>query len=126
MLTLMKLRGHKMGIVSSKWRFHVISELQSKKLDMFFDVVVAQEDTSRHKPYPDPLLLAARKLQGNPADCVYIGDQPSDVQSARAAGMINIAALWGDGKFERIQTASPNIMVQNPVEVLNFVSQLKR
>ena len=124
LLNVIKLRGHKMGVVSSKRRLHVISELQSKGLDILFDVIVAQEDTQQHKPSPVPLTLAASRLGVHPADCMYIGDQPSDIQAANAAGMLSIAALWGDGKVEPLQAASPTIMVQNPMEILNFISQI--
>jgi pyrophosphatase PpaX len=126
LLNDMKRRGHKMGIVSSKRRFHVVSELQSQGLHDLFDVIVAQEDTQQHKPLPDPLILATRRLGIFPEDCIYIGDQPSDVQAAKAAGMISIAALWGDGNVERLKSASPTIMAQNPMEILNYIVQIKR
>lgn len=104
-----------MEVVSSKRRLHVVSELQSKGLHDLFDVIVAQEDTQLHKPHPDPLVLAAHRLGVIPEDCIYIGDQPSDVQAAKAADMISIVALWGEGKVERLQPASPTVMTQNPM-----------
>ncbi|MCY0896007.1 MAG: HAD family hydrolase [Alicyclobacillaceae bacterium] len=126
LLNDMKRRGQKMGVVSSKRRPHVVSELQSKGLHDLFDVIVAQEDTQRHKPHPDPLILAAHMLGVNPTDCIYIGDQPSDVQAAKAAGMMSIAALWGDGQAERLKPTSPTILAQNPMEILNYILQINR
>jgi len=58
-----------MGVVSSKRRLHVISELRSKGLDVLFDVIVAQEDNKQHKTSPVPLTLAANRLGVHPADC---------------------------------------------------------
>ncbi|WP_067621132.1 HAD family hydrolase [Alicyclobacillus acidiphilus] len=119
----LKLRGYKMGIVSSKRRFHVINELESKGLDVLFDVVVAQEDTLQHKPHPAPLLLAARSIGVPPEDCIYIGDQPTDIQAGKAAGMSTIGALWGDGNVKRLQSACPTKMACVPTDILDFLSQ---
>ena len=30
-----------------------------------------------------------------PSDVVYVGDDLRDIQAARAAGMVSVAALWG-------------------------------
>lgn len=53
----------------------------------FFSTAVAYEDTRKHKPDPEPLLLAAQRLRVQPQECVYIGDVQNDVIAARAAGM---------------------------------------
>lgn len=116
-------RGFRMGIVSSKRREYVISELQSKGLDVLFEVIVGQEDTTLHKPHPDPLVLAAREMNVSPADCVYIGDQPSDMHAAHAAGMFCIAALWGGVPFERLQSEHPTAMAHEPQEIIRLLSQ---
>lgn len=41
----------------------------------------------RHKPDPEPLLLAAQKLGVKPEETVYIGDVENDLKAAHAAGM---------------------------------------
>ena len=44
------------------------------------DVVIGAEDTERHKPEPEPLLEALRRLGAEPADAAYVGDSPFDVR----------------------------------------------
>lgn len=122
LLNELKQRGYRMGVVSSKRRFHVVNELKSKALDILFDVIIAQEDTLQHKPHPDPLLLAASRLKCSPENCVYIGDQPSDIKAADAARMRSIAALWGDGKFERLKPISPTMLAYTPMNIFDFLS----
>lgn len=117
----LKRRGYRMGIVSSKRRFHVVNELKAKTLDNLFDVIVAQEDTELHKPHPAPLILAASHFKSPPENCVYIGDQPSDLRAAGAARMKGIAALWGDGKFERLEPICPTMLAYTPMDILNFL-----
>ena len=53
----------------------------------FFDVIVASEDTSRHKPDPDPFLEAARRLGVKPEGCLVWEDSDLGVEAARRAGM---------------------------------------
>ena len=56
-------------------------------LKSYFKADVAYEDTKKHKPFPEPLILAAKKLKVKPEETVYIGDSESDMKAAKAAGM---------------------------------------
>lgn len=53
----------------------------------FFDCIVASEDTSRHKPHPDPFLEAARRLGVAPEGCLVWEDSDLGIEAARQAGM---------------------------------------
>ena len=53
----------------------------------FFDCIVAREDTSRHKPDPDPFLEAASRLGVQPEGCLVWEDSDLGVEAARRAGM---------------------------------------
>jgi HAD superfamily hydrolase (TIGR01509 family) len=55
--------------------------------DGFFSVVVAAEDTVRHKPEPDVFLEAARRLGVEPAACTVYEDTDLGLEAARRAGM---------------------------------------
>ena len=57
--------------------------------------LVCGDSTPHLKPHPASLLLAARQLELEPADCLYVGDDLRDVQAARAAGMPCAAVAWG-------------------------------
>lgn len=83
-------------------------------------IVVTQEDTSEHKPSPAPLFLAAEKLETAPECCVYVGDQPTDIQAAQAAGMGSIATYWGEGRKERLVRYQPTFSCENPIELITL------
>ena len=55
------------------------------------DVFITADDVTRGKPAPDGYLLAARRLNLDPADCVVIEDAPAGIQAGKAAGMRVIA-----------------------------------
>ena len=52
-----------------------------------FDTIVASEDTTRHKPHPDPFLEAARRLGARPERCVVWEDSDLGLEAARRGGM---------------------------------------
>jgi HAD superfamily hydrolase (TIGR01509 family) len=52
-----------------------------------FDALVASEDTSLHKPEPEPFLEAARRLGARPQRCVVWEDSDLGIEAARRAGM---------------------------------------
>jgi HAD superfamily hydrolase (TIGR01509 family) len=53
----------------------------------WFPVLVAAEDTARHKPEPDVFLEAARRLGVDPARCTVYEDTELGIEAARRAGM---------------------------------------
>ncbi|MFC5825796.1 HAD family hydrolase [Nonomuraea insulae] len=63
-----------------------IVELVLPRLGHTFDLVIANEDTKRGKPWPDPYLEAARRLGVAPSRCVAVEDSPTGIAAARAAG----------------------------------------
>jgi HAD superfamily hydrolase (TIGR01509 family) len=53
-----------------------------------FDLVVAGDDVTRPKPFPDPYLQACAAFGVEPADTVAIEDSPNGLRSAVAAGTV--------------------------------------
>jgi phosphoglycolate phosphatase len=56
-------------------------------LGAYFDVAVGVLDADRPKPAPDMLLVCLQRLGIDAADAVYVGDQPTDLAAAEAAGI---------------------------------------
>lgn len=81
-------------------------------------------DTTPHtKPHPEPLLEAARRMEVDPARCVYVGDDLRDIQAGRAAGMATLAAAWGYlGASEPIEAWGAHAIVQKPSGILDWLA----
>jgi len=92
-----------MGIVTTKLRTVSEELLLQLKAEHYFEVVVGSEDVQNCKPHPEPLLLAAKKLEVNPRSCIYIGDSLHDALSARSAETEFIGVLTGTGKEEELK-----------------------
>ncbi len=119
----LKAEGRKLGIVTAKRHRTVGLALDRfPALAEVFDVVVAHEDTERHKPDPDPVLLALDKLSGTPDEAVYVGDSPFDIEAAKAAGVFAVAVGWGGiHPDERLLAEKPHAFVRTPEELLRVI-----
>jgi HAD superfamily hydrolase (TIGR01549 family) len=78
-----------------------------------FDFLVTRED-GRHKPYPDPLHLALRKLDLLPGDAWMVGDGQYDVEAGLAAG---VKTVWISHGLEKPFAAEPWHVVRSLIEL---------
>lgn len=87
--------GHRVGVVTTKYRRRVVDALERDGLRTLVEVVVGADDVPRPKPAPDGLLRAAELLGIPTGDCVFVGDSEVDAMAARTAGMAFVAVLSG-------------------------------
>ena len=73
-----------------------------------FEYIVAKEDATREKPYPDPILEAKRRM--NVSNPIYIGDTINDTIGANAAGMPCI--FVGTQQLGDFRIENPNQIVE--------------
>ena len=80
-------------------------------------------DTLAHcKPHPEPLHEAARRLDVPAAHCLYLGDDPRDMQAAHAAGMTGIVAAFGYiAPGTDITTWQGDGAIRNPLELRDWL-----
>jgi pyrophosphatase PpaX len=81
------------------------------------DVLVAMEDTERHKPDPTPLLLALDRMGRGWGGAVYVGDAVVDVLAGKAAGMDTVAVTWGAGLPDALYGVRPTAVVATAGEL---------
>jgi pyrophosphatase PpaX len=104
--------GFTLGVVTSKGITVATEGLNLFNLGPYFDTVITYEDTERHKPYPDPLLVASARLGIEPEHMVYVGDAVFDIQAGKAAGMLTVGVTWGAGKREELVAAGADWVVE--------------
>jgi HAD superfamily hydrolase (TIGR01509 family) len=85
-----KAMGLACVVVTSSERRLARASLETSGLAPRLPMRVCYEDTPRHKPHPEPYLLAALRLSLPPASCLVIEDSVSGVRAAAAAGMMVI------------------------------------
>jgi pyrophosphatase PpaX len=112
-LARLKAAGVRVGVVTSKRRFSV--DMALKNFPGLGDVVdqwVTMEDTTEHKPRPEPLLKGLELLGNVPREqAAYVGDSPFDVTAAKAAGVESVAVSWGAFSEDALRAAEPDQLV---------------
>jgi HAD superfamily hydrolase (TIGR01509 family) len=84
----------------------------------YFGVVVAGDQVDRQKPHPDGIVRVCERL-GVPAQAAaYVADAPIDLEAARRAGALPIAAGWG----HLYQADAPaRVVLRRPRELLGVL-----
>ena len=83
------------GIVTNKPRGLSESLLAELNLTERCAVLVCPEDVTHTKPDPEPMYLAAKQLNLDAKDIIYVGDHPRDIDAGRNAEMYTILAAYG-------------------------------
>jgi pyrophosphatase PpaX len=110
--------GRRLGIVTAKRRATVALAFETVPIEHLFDVVVAGDETERHKPHPEPLLRALEQLGGEAETAAYVGDSPFDIRAAKAGGLAAIAVTWGRiHDRERLEQEEPDHLVETVEEL---------
>lgn len=125
--TLEKLQSNNitLTLVSSSTRKLVEEELKQTGLEKFFSVVIANEDVTRHKPYPDPFLSIINTAKLNPNTTIILGDSPHDITAARAVGIDSCLFLPPENiifyDFEKLKKSNPTHIVENLKDFADLV-----
>lgn len=85
---------YKIGLVSGGIKERIETKLKNHDIYHFFDVIIAADDTERHKPFGDPVLKACEELKVKPDEVVYIGDNITDYEAAKAAKILFVGFIW--------------------------------
>ena len=120
LLDALEAQGSRWGIVTNKPEKLARDLMPLLGWDTRCAVLIGGDSLPERKPHPLPLLHSAEVLGVAPSRCVYVGDDRRDIESARAAGMPSIAALWGyrmDGDEPAAWGAE--VMVDAPHDLLD-------
>lgn len=117
--------GLVMAVATSKRHHLAWRGLEVLGISGYFETLVGCDETEGHKPAPDPLLEAARRIGVDPVECAYVGDAVYDVQAAKAAGCVSVAVAWGMGKMPDIEAEEPDYIVSTFGQLADLLISLK-
>ncbi len=94
-LKALRRAGRRLAIVSTKYRYRIERFMLDEGLFDTLELIIGGEDVTEHKPAPEGLLAAARRLRLPPNRCVYVGDSVVDARAAQSAEMPFVAVTSG-------------------------------
>jgi phosphoglycolate phosphatase-like HAD superfamily hydrolase len=89
----LRAAGHLISVFTGASTRAARSLLSAAGLDV--DVLVGGDQVEHPKPAGDGLIEAARRLHVRPDALFYLGDAPTDLLAAKAAGASSVAVAWG-------------------------------
>lgn len=119
---LEKLRGrYPMSVVSARDEKGTLAFLEQYDLVRYFDVIVTGLSAQHTKPYPDPVLLAAKKMNTPPENCLMIGDTTVDIRAGKAAGAQTVGVLCGFGEEPELRMIGADEIIANTPRLLELL-----
>ena len=114
-LTQLKEQNIAVGLVTGATRSEVEYILEKVELASYFDLIVVGDDLLTSKPEPEAYLLALKKLDLKPSECLAIEDNPVGIEAAKRAKIqvVGISNIYPLHMLQRIS----NWTVDNFMEI---------
>lgn len=119
-LTTLKERGAKVGVVSTKFRYRLKAVLDLYFPADFFDILIGGEDVKVMKPDPQGIQKALTILREKEEDTLYIGDSTVDAETALNAKVDFVGVLNGMTTRKELE-AYPHRQILNDLSQLPFI-----
>ena len=121
LLDSLATRGIEMAILSNKPDELTQEVARTLLPNWHFAAVAGARETIPRKPDPAGALRIANLRHLDPADFLYLGDTNTDMQTARAARMFAIGALWGFRTADELKEHGAQALLTVPMELCSLL-----
>jgi len=119
---LVTLRRHyPLAVVSARDAATTTAFLDQFGLGGYFETVVTSQTCRHTKPFPDPVLYAAKKMRVDPTRCLMVGDTTVDIRAGKAAGAQTLGVLCGFGEKKELLRAGADLILPTPAGLLSLL-----
>ncbi len=113
----------KLAILSNKPHNLTCKYAESLFSHYDFSQVHGQKVDVPKKPHPKGAIDIANKLDINPSEIYFIGDTPTDINTAKNANMKSIGVAWGFRPKEELLEAGADYIVESCEDLWKFIQQ---
>jgi HAD superfamily hydrolase (TIGR01509 family) len=119
-----------LAVLSQSYPLAVVSARDMRTTELFleqFDLLqyfkcIATAQTCKHtKPFPDPILWAAEKMEVSPKACLMVGDTTVDMRAGDSAGAQKVGVLCGFGERDELQKYGADMILPTPAELVRVL-----
>jgi HAD superfamily hydrolase (TIGR01509 family) len=110
-----------LGVVSGRDECSCMAFINQFDFSRLFSVVVTSQTVRHTKPFPEPMLYAAEKLNISPENCLMVGDTSVDIRAAKLAGMQSVGVLCGFGSENELRRAGPDLILKSTADLLSVL-----
>lgn len=120
LLTELKSRNIKMGIVSNKFD-EGVKELANKYFNGLISHAVGTSETIKKKPSPDAVFALIKELNAQEETNYYVGDSDVDINTANNANIPCISVSWGFFSRQKLEQIKAQTIIDKPSQLLNII-----
>ena len=110
-----------MAVVSARDERTTLIFLEQFGLTQYFKCIATAQTCEHTKPFPDPLLWAAKEMGVDPEDCLMVGDTTVDIRAGKAAGAKTIGVLCGFGDVNELQRRRADMILATTTELVHVL-----
>ena len=117
-LKILKNRGKKIGIVSSRWGQRINDIFENLNSRELIDFIIGTEHVENYKPNPEGLFKMIDMMDAkNP---LYIGDSYIDAQAAQNAKIDFVGVTTGTTSREKLESYSHIVVLDDLKDILEI------
>ena len=120
-LKTLKIKGIKLGLLTTTPKRPLKAVADKFSLDSYFDIMLAKED-AKNKPNPEGLERIIRKFGITKEECVFVGDSPIDILTGKAAGIKTLAVTTGIATIKQLKEVNPDGIISDLGALLDYVN----
>lgn len=92
------------------------------EIEGLFDTKVTCEDTTKHKPDPEPIQICLKKMGLAPSEVLYVGDTLFDLYCAHNSGVEFIFVSWSAAIHldEFTEGIKPEYIANDPMDIVKI------
>lgn len=109
-----------LAIVSARDEHNVYAFLRQYRLLKKFKVIVTSQTCPHTKPFPEPLLFAAKRLDVDPYSMLMVGDTTVDIKTGRRAGGQTLGVLCGFGTEKELIRAGADLILPSTADLMDL------
>lgn len=116
-LSLLKERGIRMSIASSRNKTSLEEFAKEMGLAPFMDYILSADDVLKAKPNPEPVLKTLEVLNEKPENTIVVGDMDVDILMGNRAGCRTIGVTYGNGSKRTLEASNADFIIDsfNPI-----------
>jgi phosphoglycolate phosphatase-like HAD superfamily hydrolase len=106
-----------LAVVTARGERAAVAFLEQFGLRQHFKAIASAQTAPHTKPYPDPVVWAARTLGVPVEHCLMVGDTTVDILAGKRAGAQTVGVLCGFGERGELERTGANLILDTTAEL---------
>lgn len=112
-----------LAVVSARDERTTLMFLEEAGLTRYFQCRATAQTCKHTKPYPDPLVWAAKKMNVPVDACLMVGDTTVDIRAGKSAGTQTVGVLCGFGEKAELENKGADMILASTADLAKVFSQ---